>query len=120
MLSNVKFGFAEATENSPLGYHYQFSAISIGIEDTLAYLTNVNAGSNVDLKAIYAILGVPLYSKIDLIENREITHAGQIVGNPEFAVSRSARAYTTTCRCLCPLVQNREHIRSGRLFRLRI
>ncbi len=35
-------------------------------------------------------------AQIDLIEKREITHAGQIIGNPEVAVSRPGGTYTST------------------------
>jgi uncharacterized protein YcfJ len=83
-------------------YNYQSSAVSIRIEDTSAYPTSVNAGDKVDLKATYAILGVSSGSQIDLVEKREITNAGQIVGNPEVTVSRSGGTYTSTVPLFLP------------------
>jgi len=83
-------------------YNYQSSAVSIRIEDTSAYPTSVNAGDKVDLKATYAILGVSSGSQIDLVEKREITHAGQVVGNPEVTVSRSGGTYTSTVPLFMP------------------
>jgi uncharacterized protein YcfJ len=83
-------------------YNYQSSAASIRIEDTSAYPTDVNAGDKVDLIATYAVLGVPSGSHIDLVEKREITNAGQIVGNPEVTVSRSGGTYTSTVPLFLP------------------
>jgi uncharacterized protein YcfJ len=83
-------------------YNYQSSAVSIRIEDTSTYPTDVRAGDQVDLKATYAVLGVPSGSQIDLIEKREITHAGQIVGSPEVTVSRLGGTYTSTVPLFLP------------------
>jgi surface antigen len=83
-------------------YNYQSPAASIRIEETSAYPSSVNAGDKVDMKATYAVLGVPSGSQIDLVEKREITHEGQIVGNPEVTVSRLGGTYTSTVPLFLP------------------
>ena len=83
-------------------YNYQSSNISIRIEDTSTYPTRVNQGGQVDLSATYAVLGVPSNRQVDLVEKREITHAGLVVGNPEVTVSRSGGTYTSTVPLFLP------------------
>jgi len=83
-------------------YNYQSSNVSIRIEDTSVYPTSVNRGDKVDLIATYAVLGVPADRQVDLVEKREITHSGQIVGNPEVTVSRAGGTYTSTVPLFLP------------------
>lgn len=73
-------------------YNYQSSNVSVRIEDASAYPTSVNAGDKVDLRATYAVLGSSS-GEVEVVEKREITHAGQVVGNPEVKVSRVGGTY---------------------------
>ena len=73
-------------------YNYQSSNASVRIEDTSAYPASANAGDKVDLRATYAVLGVSS-GDVEIVEKREITHAGQVVGNPEVRVTRAGGTY---------------------------
>jgi hypothetical protein len=74
-------------------YNYQSSTASVRIEDASAYPDSANAGDKVDLRATYAVLGVSSGGDVEIVEKREITHAGQVVGNPEVRVTRSGGTY---------------------------
>ncbi|HMK61116.1 MAG TPA: hypothetical protein VK452_08220 [Dissulfurispiraceae bacterium] len=74
-------------------YNYNSSAISVRIEDASANPSTVSAGDKVDLRATYAVLGAASGSQVEVIEKREITHAGQVVGNPEVKVNREGGTF---------------------------
>jgi len=74
-------------------YSYNSSDVSVRIEETSAYPSSVNAGDKIDLRATYAVLGASSGSQVEVVEKREITHAGQVVGNPEVKVTRGGGTF---------------------------
>ncbi len=83
-------------------YNYQSSGIAVRIEDTSAHPTSVRAGDKVELRATYALLGLPADGRVDLLERREISRDGQIVGNPEVTESKGGGTYTSTVPLFLP------------------
>ncbi len=66
------------------------------IEDEYAAPNVVHPGDVVDLKLTYAVLTPSPEDEISVTEIREITHNGELVGEPEVHVERAGGTYTST------------------------
>ncbi len=77
------------------GYHPSEGTI-ITIEDAKVYPHVAYPGEMVDLRVTYAVLTPGPDTEVDVTEIREITHDGQLVGNPEVRVIRPGGTYTST------------------------
>lgn len=78
-------------------YNYNASEGTVlTIEDATAYPRVVYPGEVVDLRATYAVLTPSPEMEVDVTEIRQITHNGELVGNPEVRVIRTGGTYTST------------------------
>jgi len=66
------------------------------IEDEYAAPNVAHPGDVVDLKLTYAVLTPSSEGEISVTEIREITHNGELVGQPEVRVERAGGTYTST------------------------
>jgi hypothetical protein len=90
---------AQETNNK---YSYQSSDVSVRIENASASPTSAKAGDKVEMSATYALLGVSSGETVEVIEKREITHQGELVGNPEVKVQKSGGTYESVVPLFLP------------------
>jgi hypothetical protein len=68
----------------------------VRIESVSALPEKVRPGAQVDLKTTYALLTPSPSAEKTVVETREITHNGQVVGRPEVRVGRTDGTYTSS------------------------
>jgi hypothetical protein len=72
------------------------------IEDATVTPETIYAGEQVRIKLTYAVLNPRRDAQTKVVETREITHRGQVVGRPEITVTRLDGTYTSTIPVTLP------------------
>lgn len=84
-------------------YNYQPSqGTMISIEKDSAAPDIVAPGGTVNLETTYALLDPTPDQEVTVTEEREIRHAGELVGNPKVTVNRVGGTYSTTLPLYLP------------------
>jgi outer membrane lipoprotein SlyB len=97
LIGNYAYDVPRNREQTAKEYHYQSSqGTMLRIENTSALPHVVYPGEVVNLRMTYAVLTPVSYEEISVTEIREITHNGQLVGNPEIRTDRTGGTYSTT------------------------
>jgi hypothetical protein len=97
LIGHYAYDVPRSREETARVYGYQPSQGTIlTIENATVYPQVVYPGSIVDLKVTYAVLTPSPDMEIDLTEIRQITHDGELVGNPEVRVIRAGGTYSST------------------------
>ncbi|MFO7785631.1 MAG: hypothetical protein R6V25_13450 [Desulfatiglandales bacterium] len=85
----------EAAAQQQYAYDYNQSKTNlVRIDDVFASPATVRAGGTVDLSTTYTVLG-PQGATMEVIETREIRHAGELLGKPQVTVQRQGGTYTS-------------------------
>jgi outer membrane lipoprotein SlyB len=97
LIGNYAYDAPRNREQTLREYNYRASQGTIlRIENASALPRIVRPGEVVDLRMTYAVLTPVSNEEVNLTEVREITHEGQIVGNPEIQTQRPGGTYSTT------------------------
>ena len=92
----------EAAAQKQYAYDYnQSKAYLVRIDDVSASPGIVRPGGTVDLSTTYTVLG-PQGATMEVIETREIRHAGELVGKPQVTVQRQGGTYTSRVPLMLP------------------
>ena len=85
----------EAEAQQQYGYDYnQSKATLVRIDDVFASPGTVRPGGTVDLSTTYTVLGQQ-GATMEVVETREIRHAGELLGKPQVTVQRQGGTYTS-------------------------
>jgi hypothetical protein len=96
LIGNYAYDVPRNREQTVREYNYKASQGTIlRIENASALPHIVRSGEVVDLRMTYAVLTPVSNEEVNLTEVREITHDGQIVGNPEIRTQRPDGTYST-------------------------
>jgi outer membrane lipoprotein SlyB len=97
LIGNYGYDVPRNREQTVREYHYQSSqGTMLRIENASALPHIVYPGEVVNLRMTYAVLTPVSYEEVSVTEIREITHNGQLVGNPEIRTDRIGGTYSTT------------------------
>jgi len=84
-------------------YNYDSSeGLVLKIEDASIVPQFIGPGGKVDILMTYAVLMPSADGSIEITEKREIRYNGELVGNPEVRVTRSAGTYTASVSMTLP------------------
>jgi hypothetical protein len=78
------------------------SGTVLRIENTKATPAVTSPGTTVNLEATYAVMAPSSDTQVNIIESREVTLNGQLVGNPEVSVARNSGTYQTSIPLILP------------------
>jgi hypothetical protein len=96
LIGHYAYDVPRSREETARVYRYHPSEGTIlTIENATVYPHAVYPGEVVDLKVTYAVLTPSPDAEVDITEIREITHHGELVGNPEIRVIRPGGTYSS-------------------------
>jgi hypothetical protein len=103
LIGHYAYDQKRTAEETDRKYGYSSSrGTRVVIESVSAVPKTVRPGDEVNLKATYAIMGVPNQREISVVETREIRHNGQLVGRPEVRVSQTGGTFDSSVPLTLP------------------
>lgn len=78
------------------------SGTVVRIEAAASKPAVLSPGATTNLEATYAVMAPSADSQVSITESREVTLNGELVGNPEVTVSRTAGTYSSTVPLILP------------------
>ncbi len=92
----------EEAAQQQYAYDYNQSKTNlVRIDDVFASPATVRPGGTLDLSTTYTVLG-PRGATMEVIETREIRHAGELLGKPQVTVQRQGGTYTSRVPLMLP------------------
>jgi hypothetical protein len=74
----------------------------VRIEEARVTPAVVSPGGTINLEATYAVMAPTSDTQVKIIESREVTLNGELVGNPEVNVTHNSGTYQTSVPLILP------------------